>query len=82
VAVFAWIGQVFVFFVIWRLFHWLTAKAAREQILQSLVAQMIMNLVIAIVFLVALHTLHSIWWLMAIIAAGIGILTGLVRRGA
>ncbi|MBX6354067.1 MAG: hypothetical protein IRZ10_12150 [Thermoflavifilum sp.] len=78
-VILSWIGQIILFFVVWRVFHWLTVRAAREMMLRSLVVQMIMNLVVALVFLIILHTLHSIWWTMAILAAGIGILTGLVQ---
>jgi hypothetical protein len=75
-----WIGQILLFFLVWRLFHWLTGKVCSERVLYSLVTQGIINLVIAIVFLIVFYNLHSAWWLMATVAAGIGILTGQAAR--
>ncbi|MCL6444649.1 MAG: hypothetical protein K6T83_14550 [Alicyclobacillus sp.] len=77
VIVLAWIGQIVLFFLLWRLLHWLTISANRR--LPSgttLIMDLAVNLVVAIVLLMVVWNLHSPWWIMGVFGAAVGVFTG------
>lgn len=74
--VLAWIGQILLFFVFWRVFHWLFAKGLPRLSMTSMVMQIAVNLVVAVVLLLIVSTVHSVWWLMVFMGAVVGVFTG------
>lgn len=73
--VLAWIGQILLFFIFWRLFHWLFDKLPQLS-MTSMVMQIVINVVVAIVLLLIVSNVHSAWWLMILIGAVVGVFTG------
>jgi len=41
---------------------------------------LVLNLIVAIVFVCAIHVVHSAWWVIGIVGAGVGVLTEQVVR--
>ncbi|MCL6547308.1 MAG: hypothetical protein K6T30_00190 [Alicyclobacillus sp.] len=79
-AVLAGVLQILLFFVFWRLLHWVSSKA-RGRGEPSLWSDVAVNVAIALVLLIAVDNLRSAWWLMALIGAVVGVATGqLVAR--
>lgn len=72
----SWIGEIILFFVFWRLFHWLMGRVGGQLTLASMAMQIGVNIVLAVVLLIILANVHSLWWLMSFVGAGIGIFTG------
>jgi hypothetical protein len=75
VIVLAWIGQILLFFVGWRLFHWLVSYALK-QTSYTLWRELFVNLFMSILLLVVLSNVTSLWWLMPMVGAMIGVITG------
>jgi hypothetical protein len=78
VIVLAWIGQVVLFFILWRIFHWLAGRFLVSVGSLTMFVDMGINLLLAIVLLVFLNLFDSAWWLMASIGAIVGIFTGIL----
>lgn len=74
--VLAWIGQILLFFIFWRLFHWLLSKGLPQLSMASMAFQITVNVVVAIVLLLIVSTVHSSWWLMIFTGAVVGVFTG------
>lgn len=72
----AWIGQLLLFFILWRALHWLTYYTSQHVIAFSTLVELAVNLALAIVLLVVIDNLHSAWWLMGVIGAAMGVVTG------
>jgi hypothetical protein len=75
VIVLAWIGQILLFFIGWKAFHWGTSSV-RSMATLGLLGEIVANVVLGILLLIALSNIHSAWWLMLIVGAIIGIITG------
>lgn len=80
-VVLAWIGQIVLFFIAWKLFH-LCTDFVRQAFSGSLWMDLITNVIVAFLFLLFFHTLHSFWWLMVFAGALVGIITGLASANA
>lgn len=76
--VLAWIAQIVLFFILWRLVHMAAGLLAPKGFV--VIAQLILNLLVAIVLLIVVSTCHNAWWLMPILGALIGVLTGASAR--
>jgi hypothetical protein len=76
VIVLAWIGQVLLFFICWRLFHWIVGRSLAQN--TTLMADLLINLALAIVLLIVINHVHSAWWLMGIIGGILGVETALM----
>lgn len=76
VIVLAWVGQILLFFVFWRLLHWMFGNTLRQLSLASMVTQIVLNVVVAIVLLIILANVHSAWGLMPFVGAVVGVFTG------
>lgn|GEM_PF-5092487 len=69
-----WIGQIVLFFILWRLLMWGT-----EQVLASgttMLITIVVDVVSALVLLIVVHATHNAWWVMAFAGAVIGVMTG------
>lgn len=77
VVVLAWIVQIILFFIVWKVFHIVTGLVRESFSSHSLVGDLLVNLAVSIVLLILLNTLHSPWWLMGLIGALVGIITGM-----
>ncbi len=73
--VLAWIGQILLFFIGWKAFHWVTSSVRSMETL-GLVGEIVANVVLGILLLIVLSHIHSAWWLMLIVGAIIGVITG------
>lgn len=76
VIVLASILQIITFFLAWRLFYYLTAKTNQWINQNSLLADLAVNLAVAVLLLIVLANVHSLWGLMPIIGGAIGICSG------
>lgn len=74
--VLAWIGQIILFFVLWRIFHWITGKTVGQNV--TMVAELVTNLILAVALLIIVDNIQSAWWLMSLIGIIFGIETGLI----
>ncbi|MCF8568452.1 hypothetical protein LLE49_27420 [Alicyclobacillus tolerans] len=72
----AWLVQIVLFFVLWRVVHWLVSSPGLKLTLASMVMQIVVNVVAVIVLLIVVDNLHSAWWTMPIIGAVVGLFTG------
>lgn len=71
-----WIVQIITFFLAWRVFHYATVKVNEPFQGGSLVRDLAVNVAIAILLLIVLTNVHTLWWLMPTVGAAIGILGG------
>lgn len=78
VIVFAWIGQVLLFFVFWKLLHWGAIGVRSRMTSWSFLWELVVNLILSIVLLIVFSQVSSVWWLMIVAGAVIGIITGLM----
>lgn len=76
--VLAWIGQILLFFVLWKLVHWGAGYLLQAIAGKSIVTELLVNVVVAVLFLLFITTIHSSWWLMGIIGALVGIITAMM----
>ena len=76
VIVLAWLGQILLFFIFWRLLHWMFGNSLRQLSLASMVTQIVLNVVVAVVLLIILDNVHSAWGLMPFVGAVVGVFTG------
>lgn len=76
VIVFAWIGQVLLFFIFWKALHWGTVQVRHSFANVSFLWELIVNLVLSIVLLIVFGHISSVWWLMILVGAVIGVITG------
>ncbi|QQE78108.1 hypothetical protein [Alicyclobacillus sp. SO9] len=74
--VLAWIGEILVFLIFWRLFHWLTGKILTGNL--TVLTELVVNLVLAVALLIFVANITSLWWLMLLIGALFGIETGML----
>ena len=74
-TVLAWIGQILLFFIFWKLLLWGSAKV-RATMGSTLFLDLGVNLAVVIVLLVLYSNVHSAWWLMTVTGAAVGVLTG------
>ena len=78
--VLAWIGQIVLFFIFWKLFHILTGLVRQSFESHSLVGDLLVNLAVSIVLLIILSLVHSAWWSMSIVGALVGVITGMATN--
>ena len=78
--VLAWIGQIVLFFIFWKLFHILTGLVRQSFESHSLVGDLLVNLAVSIVLLIVLSLVHSAWWSMSIVGALVGVITGMATN--
>lgn len=71
-----WMAQILLFFLFWRLLHWLFGNSLRQLSLASMVTQIVLNVVVATVLLVILANVRSAWGLMPFVGAVVGVFTG------
>lgn len=76
--VLVWIGQILLFFILWKLFHWGIGFLLQSMTGRSMVFDLVVNVAVAVLLLVFVRTLHSTWWLMGIIGALVGIITAMM----
>jgi len=76
VIVLAWLGQILLFFIFWRLLHWMFGNSLRQLSLASMVTQIVLNVVVAVVLLIIVDNVHSAWGLMPFVGAVVGVFTG------
>jgi len=69
--IFAWIGQIILFFLCWRVFLWGATRLWQKQ--STMWADLIANLLLAIVLLIVIHLTQSGWWLMSFFGAIVGV---------
>lgn len=81
VIVLAWIGQILLFFIAWKVFHWVVGTT-QKQVPLTLWMELFVNLLLSIVLLVVLSNVSSAWWLMLIVGAAIGVVTGKMGRNS
>jgi hypothetical protein len=76
VVVFAWIGQILLFFIFWKLFHWILMRTGDSVISGSIIKELGLNLVLVVLLLIVLDNIHSAWWLMVIVGSVVGVISG------
>jgi len=76
VIVLTWIAQIILFFICWRALLWGTRAAKQYVNASSLWVDLVVNLVLAILLLIVIHTVHSTWWLMVLVGAFVGVFSG------
>jgi hypothetical protein len=76
VIVLAWIGQILLFFVAWKLLHWLVSYAGARASF-TLWTELLVNVVLSILLLVVVSNVTSVWWLMIAVGAIVGVVTGI-----
>lgn len=74
--VLAWIGEILVFLIFWRLFHWLTGKILAENL--NVVTELVVNFILAVALLIFVANITSLWWLMLLIGVLFGVETGML----
>lgn len=77
-AVLAWIAQILLFFISWRIFQWIAGTLRKSSGGTSVWVTLAVNLVVAIVYVFSLYSIHSVWWGIGIIGAGVGVLVAQV----
>ncbi|GMA51314.1 hypothetical protein GCM10025857_26710 [Alicyclobacillus contaminans] len=75
VIVLAWIGEILLFFIAWKVAHWGTVYVVSRQSL-GLVGELVLNVVLAVLLLIAFANISSVWWLMLLVGVFVGIITG------
>lgn len=75
----AGVGQLIVFFLVWRLFLWATG-VVKGSMPSSLWTDLFANLILAIILLILLHHVHNFWWLTALVGAFVGIFSVQVKQ--
>lgn len=77
-VVLAGIVQILLFFVVWRIVLTVSRRARRQLLGGSMVGDLLINLAVAIVLLITAYTIHSVWWVMIIFGAAVGVFTSQV----
>jgi hypothetical protein len=77
VIVLAAIGQLLLFFIFWRLSHYVVTRITRQTGRLTLVSELVVNVVIALILVIIAHTVHSAWWLLIVFGAASGVFTGI-----
>ena len=72
-----WIIQILLFFVLWKVFHMATGLVRDAFQSNSLIVNLLVNLVVSILLLIIMYNLHSVWWLMSLVGALVGVITGM-----
>ncbi|SFV07890.1 hypothetical protein [Alicyclobacillus macrosporangiidus] len=75
-VVLAWIGQILLFFIAWKALHWAVVGAKPWLGPSPLIREVVVNVVMAVLLLIILHSVGSVWWAMLFIGAIIGVITG------
>lgn len=75
-VVLAWIGQVLLFFIFWKALHLITVEVRNRLKSVSFLWELAVNVVLSIVLLIVFNHVSSVWWLMILTGAVVGVVTG------
>lgn len=70
--VFAWIGEIILFFLCWRIALWGMRRVKLSFADSSMWIDLFSNLALAILLLVVLSLVHNIWWLVLLVGLFVG----------
>jgi hypothetical protein len=71
-VVFAWIGEIILFFLCWRIALWGMRRVKMSYTDTSIWIDMFLNLAMAILLLLVLGLVHNIWWLVLLVGLFVG----------
>ncbi|MCL6454447.1 MAG: DUF4191 domain-containing protein [Alicyclobacillus sp.] len=76
-----WIGQILLFFVLWKAVYWGAGYVLGKRADRTLAVDLGVNVALAILLLIGFSATHSVWWLMGMTGVLLGIVTAMATGG-